>query len=179
ASAPLPLRRGTLFRKEGNTIFAAARHPLDVDPQAQIPAPISPPAPRYGGLRLSLLAGAAYDGLASLGPLLDLRRTADLLGMGEIRDEYALRFCALLMAALGLFHLVAALEVRRTLRPAAAATVVRFVGGVYVVGVTLFAVGVPKIFLAFGCADLLFGLLHYGLIRRGVGRGLFVALLKG
>ena len=146
---------------------------------APLPLPAPQPTPRYGGLRASLLAGAAYDGLAALGPLVDLRRAADLLHMGEIRDEYALQFCGLLVAALGLFHLVAAIEVRRTLRPAAAATLIRFAGGIYVTGVTLFAVGVPKVFLAFGCADLLFGVLHYGCLRRGVGRGLMSALLKG
>jgi hypothetical protein len=151
---------------------------VDVSPAAIAP-PVSPPPPRYGGLRSSLLAGAVYDALASLGPLLDIRRTAEFFRMGEIRDEYALRFCGLLMAGLGLFHLVAAIEVRRTLRPAAAATLIRFAGGIYVTGVTLFAVGVPKVFLAFGCADLVFGILHYGCLRRGVGRGLMSALLKG
>ncbi|MCI0586605.1 MAG: hypothetical protein L0323_07175 [Planctomycetes bacterium] len=151
---------------------------MDVSPAAIAP-PVSPPPPRYGGLRFSLLAGAVYDALASIGPLFDLHRTAALFGMGEIREGYALRFCGLLMAALGLFHLVAAIEVKRTLRPAAAATVIRFVGGIYVIAVTLFGGGVPKVFLAFGCADLLFGILHFGFLSRGVGRGLLGALVKG
>src|SRR5262245_58834543 len=97
--------------------------------------------------------------------------------MGEVGEGYALRFCGVLMAALGLFHLVAAIEARATLRPAAAATIIRFVGGAYVVAVTLFGGGVPKIFLAFGCADLLFGLLHYGFMRRGVGPGVLGGVL--
>ncbi len=152
---------------------------MDVSPAATTPPVSPPPPPRFGGLRFSLLAGAVYDALASVGPLFDLHRTAALFGMGEIREGYALRFCGLLMAGLGLFHLVAGIEVKRTLRPAAAATLVRFVGGVYVIAVTLFGGGVPKVFLAFGCADLLFGLLHYGFLRHGVRRGLLGALLKG
>ena len=143
--------------------------------------PVAPPAapPRIGGLRLSLLAGGAYDAVAGIGPLLDLDRAADLLGVGEVHDAYALRFCGLLVVCLGLFHLVAALEARRTLRPAAAAILIRFVGGAYVTGYTLFGGGVPKIFLAFGCADLLFGVVHYGFLRRSAQRGLLGALLRG
>ncbi|HET6202633.1 MAG TPA: hypothetical protein VFI25_07500 [Planctomycetota bacterium] len=137
-----------------------------------------PPPPRYGSLRLSLLAGAAYDAAVGLWTLLDLQRMGMVLGAGELREPYALRFCGLLLVGLGLFYFVAALELSRSLRSAAAAIAIRSFGGVYVIAHTL-AGGVPKVFLAFGCVDLVFGILHYGFLRRGVRRGFVGALLRG
>ena len=142
------------------------------------PIPAASPPP-LGALRLSLLAGAAWDGAGGVWAILDLHGMAKVLRVGEVREPHYLRFCGLLLLAVARFYLVTAAELRRSLRGVGAAIVIRAVGGLYVAGHASVDANVPRIFIAFGIADLAFAAIHYGLLRRKTGRGVWGALLKG
>jgi hypothetical protein len=126
-------------------------------------------------LRVSLLAGAAWDAAAALAIFLALPLLSRVLAIPVPEDTLYVRFVGILLFGLALFYAVAGTGPRPHRRLAAAAAAFRIAGGA-AVGLQVPIASAPPGFLAFAAADLVFGVWHALALRR-LGSGVLPLLL--
>jgi len=115
----------------------------------------------------SMWAGAAYDLAFAVAILFFGRPAAELLGLVRPDDPVYLGLVGVLLALLAALYVLPALDPRRYRGVVAVAAGGRLLGFLYLAWA--WSGGRPRAFLALALGDLLFALLHAGLLLRARG----------
>jgi hypothetical protein len=119
-------------------------------------------------LRTSMIAGSLYDALFAIVNLIVPGIGARVLGLTLPEDEVYLRFTGVFLIILALFYLLPAIHPGRYLGNVAVAIIGRTLGAIFLFAAVI-GWGRPPVFLLLGAGDLLFALLHAGLLARAEG----------
>ena len=111
-------------------------------------------------VRVTMLAGAAYDVAFALPILVAPEPLAGLLGLPMPDQEIYLRFSSVFLLGLAYFYMMPVLHAGRYLGNVVGAALIRFLGAAFLVTAVLLY-HQPRALLLLGTGDLLFAGLHY------------------